>query len=131
MSGDRTFVMVNGPSLFGENFRDLFGKCKCVASNQTLSPSLNGVNLLRRWRCMCAQASSWAAKTSRRVEVSLASRSVSDGIAVGSTVMGMAVGVYPNWAMNGVILIAEWTCELCANSRSGSESVHLWGEFAQ
>ena len=80
---------------------------------------------------MCARASSWAAKTSRRVEVSLANRSVSDGIAVGSTVMGMAIGVYPNWAMNGVILIAEWTCELCANSRSGSESVHLWGEFAQ
>ena len=65
------------------------------------------------------------------MEVSLASCSVRDGIAVGSMVMRIAIRVYPIWAMNGVILIAEWTCELCANSRSGSESVHLWGEFAQ
>ena len=45
-SRDKTFSIVNGPSLLGENFRGRLGKWRFVASSQTLSPSLNGVNLV-------------------------------------------------------------------------------------
>ena len=85
--------MTNGPSLFGENLRGRFGKCRFVASSQTLSPSLNGENLVLRWRCMWVLAISNAAKTSLLIEVSLANRSDKEGMGVCSKVRGMAFGV--------------------------------------
>ena len=42
MIGDRTFMMVKGPSHFGANF-GLTTEClRFLASSQTLCPSLNG-----------------------------------------------------------------------------------------
>ena len=43
MIGDRTLVMVKGPSRFGANFGLMMRCFKFLASSHTLSPSLNGV----------------------------------------------------------------------------------------
>ena len=42
MIGDRTFVLVKGPSCLGANFRLTTEHLRFLASNHTLSPSLNG-----------------------------------------------------------------------------------------
>ena len=42
MIGDRTFVMVKGPSCFGVNFGLTMDRLRFLASSQTPSPSLNG-----------------------------------------------------------------------------------------
>ena len=42
MIGDRTFVIVKGPSCFGVNFGLITEHLRFLASSQTLSPSLNG-----------------------------------------------------------------------------------------
>ena len=43
--GDKTLVMVKGPSLFGANF-GLVTECfKFCASSQTFSPFLKGMNI--------------------------------------------------------------------------------------
>ena len=36
--GDKTFVMVNSPSLLGVNFRLMISRFRFLASNHTLSP---------------------------------------------------------------------------------------------
>ena len=41
MIGDRTFVIVKGPSRLGANFGLTTEHLRFLASNQTLSPSLN------------------------------------------------------------------------------------------
>ena len=47
--GDKTLVMVKGPSFFGVNF-GLISECfKFRASSQTFSPFLKGMNLCRVW----------------------------------------------------------------------------------
>ena len=43
MMGDRTFVLVKGPSRFGANLGLMTRHFKFLASSHTLSPSLNGV----------------------------------------------------------------------------------------
>ena len=45
MMGDKTLVIVKGPSLLGANFRLVMKHFRCHASNQTLSPFLKGTNL--------------------------------------------------------------------------------------
>ena len=42
--GDKTLVMVKGPSLFGANFRLVTERFKFCASSQTFSPFLKGMN---------------------------------------------------------------------------------------
>ena len=41
--GDKTFVMVNGPSHLGANFGLEITHLRFLTSSDTLSPSLNGV----------------------------------------------------------------------------------------
>ena len=54
--GDKTLVMVKGPSLFGANF-GLVTECfKFHASSQTFSPFLKGVNFCRVWAAIICQA---------------------------------------------------------------------------
>ena len=43
--GDKTLVMVKGPSLFGVNFGLVTEHFKFHASSQTFSPFLKGMNL--------------------------------------------------------------------------------------
>ena len=64
MIGDRTFVMVKGPSHFGANFRLTTDRLRFLALSQTLSPSLNGEKEHRVWAAMTWWASSCAAKAS-------------------------------------------------------------------
>ena len=45
MMGDKTLVMVKGPSLLGVNFGLVIECFRFRASNQTLSPFLKGTNL--------------------------------------------------------------------------------------
>ena len=46
--GDKTLVIVKGPSLFGANFGLVTKHFRFRASNQTFSPFLKGMNL-----CQC------------------------------------------------------------------------------
>ena len=94
-SRDRTFSIINGPSLFGENFRGLLGKWRFVASSQTLSPSWNGLNLFPMWRYMCCQANSWAARVSLRSATRWFSRWSSVGKTVGNVAVGINLGLKP------------------------------------
>ena len=57
-SGDRTCSISKGPSCFGENLQGLFGKDRLVALSHTLSPLLNGLNLLCMCHCICYLAKS-------------------------------------------------------------------------
>ena len=45
--GDKTFVIVNGPSLLGANFGLLMRRFRFLASSHTLSPLANGLKPLR------------------------------------------------------------------------------------
>ena len=58
MIGDRTLVIVNGPSLFGVNFGLTMRHFRFLASNQTLSPLMKGLKPLREREDMTCQASS-------------------------------------------------------------------------
>ena len=67
--GDKTLVMVKGPSLFGVNF-GLVTECfKFHASSQTFSPFLKGMNFCRVWAAITCQANLWAASASFRAAV--------------------------------------------------------------
>ena len=44
MIGDRTLTIVKGPSCLGANFGLVIEHLRFLASNQTLSPSVKGVN---------------------------------------------------------------------------------------
>ena len=56
--GDKTFVMVNGPSHLGANFRLIIRCFRFLASNQTLSPLTKGLKPLRERKDMTCRASS-------------------------------------------------------------------------
>ena len=62
--GDKTLVMVKGPSLFGANFGLVTKHFKFRASSQTFSPFLKGMNLCQVWAAITCQANSWAARAS-------------------------------------------------------------------
>ena len=64
MMGDRTLVMVKGPSRLGVNFRFTMDRLRFLASSYTLSPSLNGVKECRVWVAMTCHASLWEAEAS-------------------------------------------------------------------
>ena len=67
-SGDKTCSISKGPSRFGENLQGLFGKDRLVALSHTLSPLLNGLNLLCMCHCICCLAKSWAAMASLQIQ---------------------------------------------------------------
>ena len=54
--GDRTLVIVNGPSLLGVNFGLMMRCFKFLASSHTLSPSLNRVKERRVRAAITCQA---------------------------------------------------------------------------
>ena len=62
MIGNRTFIMVKGPSRLGPNFRLTMECLRFLALSQTLSPSLNGEKEWWVWAAMTWQASSCAAR---------------------------------------------------------------------
>jgi hypothetical protein len=64
MIGDKTLVMVKGPSCFGANLGFEMRHLRLRASNQTLSPLVNGVKECRVHDAMTWWASSWAARAS-------------------------------------------------------------------
>ena len=111
-SADKTFSMVNGPSLLGENLRGRFGKCRFVASSQTCWPAVNGTNLSRICRCMCMRARSCAARASFLMAVRIESRCDSVGKSEGSIARGIAHGLYPYSNSKGAFFVTEWGCEL-------------------
>ena len=67
--GDKTLVMVKGPSLFGVNFGLVTEHFKFHASSQTFSPFLKGMNLCRMRAAITCQANSWATRASFRAAV--------------------------------------------------------------
>ena len=92
-SGNRTCSISKGPSRFGENLQGLFGKDRLVASSHTLSPLLNGLNLLCMCLCICCLAKSWAARASLRIAVICAKRCANVGRSVGSVFVGKDRGL--------------------------------------
>ena len=64
MMGERTFMMVNGPSHFGANFGLMICRFRLRASIHTLSPFLNRVKCLQDLAAMVCRASSCAVSAS-------------------------------------------------------------------
>ena len=95
MRGDRTSSITNGPSLFGDSFLERLGVLRFVASSQTLSPVLKGVNFREACQVICSLASSCAANASFRKFSS--SRSLEDSEGMSDWVIrgGMAFGTKP------------------------------------
>ena len=60
--GDKTLVMIKGPSHLGVNFRLVIQCFRCHTSSQTLSPFLKGTNLCQVRVAMICWANSWAAR---------------------------------------------------------------------
>ena len=56
MIGDKTFVMVNGPSRLGVNFGLMIRCFIFLASSQTLSPLTKGLKPLRKRKDMTCRA---------------------------------------------------------------------------
>jgi len=65
--GERTLVMVKGPSCFGANFGLVMEHLRFLASSQTLSPLLKGVKPRQVQEAMTCHASLWEARASSRV----------------------------------------------------------------
>ena len=93
--GDRTFMIVKGPSRFGANLGLMMRHFKFLASSHTLSPSLNGVKERRVRAAITCQARSWAAKASLRAAERVLKRVSMAGMAISEITEGRAWGSYP------------------------------------
>ena len=62
MIGDKTLMMVKGPSRFGANLGLEMDHLRFLASNQTLSPLVKGVKLWLLCEDMTWWMSSWAVR---------------------------------------------------------------------
>ena len=107
MIGDKTLVIVKGPSLFGANF-GLVTECfRFHASNQTFSPFLKGTNLHWVQAAITCRASSWAARASFQMAVRFLSLVSTAGMAEFWMMEGRAWGSYPIMRKNGNCEVTE------------------------
>ena len=93
--GDNTFVMVNGPSLFGANFGLEIRRFRFLASSQTFSPFVKGLKLLRERAFITCWANLWAARASLRVAEIVLRWDSTAGMEVSAMTEGRAWGSYP------------------------------------
>ena len=94
--GDKTLVMMKGPSHLGVNFGSRIFRSRFLASSHTLSLTLKGVNLdlIQFFMSCCASLCTASASF---CEVSrFLSHSSRAGRWVVSMMFGMACGLYPN-----------------------------------
>ena len=87
--------MVNGPSRLGVNFGLMMRRFKFLASSQTLSPLMKGLNPLRKQEDITCQASSWAARASLQAAERIFRRDSTAGMEVSAITKGRAWGSYP------------------------------------
>ena len=80
---------------------------------------------------MWSRANSCAASASFLKFSRSLSRFDSEGISDWVIRVGIACGVKPCIIWNGKVLVTECVCELCANLRSGSASIQLFGVVPQ
>ena len=87
--------MVNGLSHLGANFGLIIRCFRFLASSQTLSPLMKGLNPLREWEDMTCRASSWAARASLRAAERVFRWDSTAGMEVSAITEGRARGSYP------------------------------------
>ena len=95
MIGDRTLVMVKGPSLFGANLGLVMEHFRFLASSQTLSPFSKGLKLQWFLDNMTWRASSCEARASLQAALRVFRWSSTAGIEVLEMTVGRARGSYP------------------------------------
>ena len=105
--GDKTLVMVKGPSLLGANFRLAMEHFRFCASNQTLSPFLKGVNPHRVRAAMTCWANLWAARASFQAAVRFLSLVSTAGMVELWMTEGRVWGSYPIMRKNGDCEVTE------------------------
>ena len=105
--GERTFIIVNGPSRFGANFGLVTCHFKLQASSQTLSLLEKGEKGLCVRQAITCRASSWAASASSRAAVSSFSHNSTAGTEVEGRMVGRAMGSYPIIKKNGDLPVTE------------------------
>ena len=93
--GDKTFVMVNGPSHLGVNLGLIISHFRFLASSQTLSPLTKGLKPLQEWEDMTCRASSWVARASLRAAERVFRQDSTAGMEVSAITEGRARGSYP------------------------------------
>ena len=107
MIGDKTLVIVKGPSLFGGNFGLVTKHFRFHASNQTFSPFLKGMNLCRVWAAITCRASSRAARTLLRAAIRFLSLVSTAGMAEFWMTEGRTWGSYLIMRKNGDCEVTE------------------------
>ena len=105
--GDKTLVMVKGPSLFGVNFGLITEHFKFRASSQTFSSFLKGMNLCQAQAAITCQASSWAARASFQAAARFLSLILTAGMVEFWIMEGRAWGSYPIMRKNGNCEVTE------------------------
>ena len=93
--GERTLMIVKGPSRFGVNFRLAIEHLRFLVSNQTLSPLTKGVNPWLLCEDMTWQASSCAAKASSQGATRDLRQDSTVGMEESEIKGGRAQGSYP------------------------------------
>ena len=93
--GDKTLVMVNGPSLLGVNLELVMRRFRFLASNQTLSPFAKGLKPLRERADMTCRANLCAARASLQAAERVFRRDSTVGMGVSAMTEGRAWGSYP------------------------------------
>ena len=95
MIGERTLMMVKGPSLFGANLGFAMDRLRFLASSQTLSPLTKGVKPWLLREAMTWQVSSRVARASSRAATRDLRRASTTEMEESEINEGRAQGSYP------------------------------------
>ena len=95
MIGDKTFVIVNGPSRLGAIFGLIVRHFRFLASSQTLSPLTKGLKPLQEQKDITCRANLWVARASLRTAERVFRRDSTVGMEVSAITGGRAWGSYP------------------------------------
>ena len=95
MIGNRTSVIVKGPSLLGANLGLATFRFRFRASNHTFSPFLNGTKCRLVLAAIVCLVSSWAARASKRAALRALRCSSTAGNGEDGRTFGKGTGSYP------------------------------------
>ena len=95
MIRDKTLTIMKGPSHLGVNFGLMIEHLRFLASNQTLSPLVKGVNPWLLHEDMTGWASSWAARALSQAVTRDLRQDSTAGMEESEITEGRACGSYP------------------------------------
>ena len=107
MTGERTSMIVNGPSCLVANLEFRRAHFRCCPSTHTFDPFLKGWKFHQVLLFMVCLVRSWAARASFLMARREFSQSWTAGMGVSEIMVGRAWGSYPIMRKNGNWLVTE------------------------